>query len=197
VRELLKQAVLGLATICVLPAWCSFVVRSAVLGRHRALEGSTQALSLLPGIAGQYLRRAFLKLVLERCATSVTVEFGTIFSRADARLDENVYLGPRCHIGSVHIERDVLVAAGVHIPSGPDTHGTEDMSRPIREQPGRLRMVRIGQGSWIGSAAVILADVGANSIVAAGAVVTRELPPGVVAGGVPAKVLKARGETSV
>jgi len=192
----MKHTALAVATLCVLPAWCSFMIRSAVLGRHRAFEGSTQALSLVPGIAGHYLRRAFLRLVLEHCAASVTVEFGTTFSRADARLDENVYLGPRCHIGSVHIERDVLVAAGVHIPSGPDTHGTEDLSRPIREQPGRLRMVRIGQGSWIGSAAVVLADVGANSIVAAGAVVTRELPPGVVAGGVPAKVLKTRGGIS-
>jgi len=195
-RAVLKAAALALATACVLPAWCSFALRGILFGRDRALEGSTQALSLVPGVAGQYLRRAFLRLALDHCAGSVTVEFGTIFSRANARLDENVYLGPRCHVGSVHLERDVLVAAGVHLPSGPDTHGTDDLSKPIREQSGRMRMIRVGAGSWIGSNAVILADVGANSIVAAGAVVTRDVPPGVVAAGVPARVLRSRGDAA-
>ena len=92
----------------------------------------------------------------------------------------------------MHLERDVLVAAGVHIPSGPNTHGTADQSAPIRDQPGNRRLVRVGAGSWIGSNAVVLADVGRNTIVAAGAVVTQPLPDGVIAGGVPARVIRER-----
>ena len=53
-------------------------------------------------------------------------------------------------------------------------------------------MVRIGAGSWVGSNAVILADVGRDTIVAAGAVVTTELPDRVIAAGVPARVVKLR-----
>jgi virginiamycin A acetyltransferase len=85
------------------------------------------------------------------------------------------------------------VAAGVHIPSGPSTHGIDDLSVPIREQPGAQRMVRVGAGAWIGSAAVIMADVGRHAVVGAGSVVTRELPDAVLAAGVPARVIRVRG----
>jgi virginiamycin A acetyltransferase len=69
---------------------------------------------------------------------------------------------------------------------------------PIHDQPGSLRRVRIGAGSWIGSNAVVLADVGRDTIVGAGAVVTRPLPDRVIAAGVPATVVKRRDElTSV
>jgi acetyltransferase-like isoleucine patch superfamily enzyme len=91
------------------------------------------------------------------------------------------------------LEKDVLLAAGVHIPSGPHTHGT-DPSTPIREQTGQPRLIRIGAGAWIGSNAVVLADVGRDTIVGAGAVVTRPLPDGVVAAGVPARVVRHRTE---
>jgi virginiamycin A acetyltransferase len=193
IREAAKLTAFWLATVAVTPALVSYRIRAAILGCDRALEGSTQALGLVPGIGGQYLRRAFLSRVLASCHRSVSVGFGAVFSDARSRLDENVYIGPRCHLGYVHIERDALVAPGVHIPSGPDTHGIDDCSRPIREQVGTMRMVRIGAGSWIGSAAVVMADVGRGAVVAAGAVVVRPIPDMVVAGGVPARVLRPRG----
>jgi len=192
VREAAKALAFGLATVLVAPALLSFAVRARVLGRDRALEGSTQALASFPGLLGQYLRRAFLARVLASCHRSATIEFGTLFSRAGARIEENVYVGPRCHLGLVHIERNVLLGAGVHVPSGPATHGTADPSKPFREQPGRLRLVRIGAGAWIGSAAIVLADVGRDTVVGAGAVVTSPLPEHVVAAGVPARVVRRR-----
>ena len=51
-------------------------------------------------------------------------------------------------------------APAVQVPSGPRHHGMADLDRPIREQPGTRAVVRIGEGAWIGSAAVVLADVG-------------------------------------
>jgi acetyltransferase-like isoleucine patch superfamily enzyme len=181
------------ATISVAPSLLSYAIKSAMFGRDRALHGSSQALSLVPGIAGQYLRRAFYCRVLDECHASVTIEFGTLFSQAGARLGEQVYVGPHCHLGLVHLERDVLIAAGVHVPSGPETHGISSLDLPIREQPGNLRMVRIGAGSWIGSGAVVMADVGRDSVVAAGAVVTEALPDRIIAAGVPARVVRQRG----
>jgi acetyltransferase-like isoleucine patch superfamily enzyme len=94
----------------------------------------------------------------------------------------------------VHIGRDVLVAAGVHIPSGPATHQIDDLSRPIREQGRAEQLVRIGAGAWIGEAAVIMADVGADAVVGAGAVVTRPVPPRAIVAGVPAKIIRFRGD---
>jgi len=191
-RELLKTTVRAVAWLVVTPSVVSFVVRSALFGRDRAIEGSTQAWALVPGLAGQYLRRAFLGRSLAACARTATVEFGTIFSSASATIGDRAYVGPRCHIGWAHIERDALVSAGVHIPSGLHTHGTTDVTTPIREQPGEKHPVRIGRGAWIGSAAIVMANVGRDTIVGAGAVVTRSLPDRVIAGGVPARVLRAR-----
>jgi acetyltransferase-like isoleucine patch superfamily enzyme len=86
----------------------------------------------------------------------------------------------------------VLIGSGVHITSGRRTHGTADLSVPIREQEGERTLVRIGEGAWIGSAAVIMADVGRHAVVGAGSVVTRPIPDGVVAAGVPARVIRQR-----
>ena len=191
-RELAKRVTFWAATVAVVPALLSFLVRSLVLGRDRALEGSTQALGLVPGLTGQYLRRAFLARVLGSFHWTATVEFGTLFSSAGARLDEHVYVGPRCHLGLVHLERDVLLGAGVHVPSGGSTHGIDDVSRPIREQEPCRHLVTVGAGSWIGSGAIVMADVGHDSVIGAGSVVTRSVPPLVIAAGVPARVIRER-----
>lgn len=192
-KALLKSLAYAAATLVVLPALVSFRLRGAIFGYDRALEGSTQALGLVPGMIGQYLRRAFLTRAVAHCHPSVTVEFGTLFSSTRVRLDENVYVGPRCHLGFVHLERDVLVGANVHIPSGGQTHGSDDVSRAIREQERPKTLVTVGAGAWIGSAAVVMADVGHDSVVGAGSVVTRPVPPMVVAAGVPARVIRERG----
>jgi acetyltransferase-like isoleucine patch superfamily enzyme len=191
-RDVAKAIAHLLATIAVLPILISFVVRRPILGANRALEGSTQTLSLVPGLLGDYLRRAFLTHAIAHCDRSATIQFGTIFSQAGARIEANVYVGPRCHLGLVHLERDVLLAAAVHVPSGAQTHGIADLDRPIREQPGSRTVVRIGEGTWVGSATVVLADIGRHCVIGAGAVVTTPLPDYVIAGGVPARVIRSR-----
>jgi virginiamycin A acetyltransferase len=191
-RELMKRSARVLAWIAVTPSVISWMVRARVLGADRALEGSTQAWALVPGLIGQYLRRAFLSRTLAFCAHNATIEFGTLFSSASASIGHRAYIGPRCHLGWSLIEDDVLVAAGVHVPSGARTHGIDDLATTIRDQPTSKTPVRIGRGSWIGSAAIILADVGENAVVAAGAVVTRPIPDATVAAGVPARVVRHR-----
>jgi acetyltransferase-like isoleucine patch superfamily enzyme len=192
VRETAKLLARAIATIVVFPAVVTFRVRRAFFGANRALEGSSQALALVPGLSGCYLRRAFLAKALAGCDSTATIEFGTLFSQADARIEANVYVGPRCHLGLVHLESDVLLGAGVHIPSGANTHDVSSLDEPIREQGGRRDLVRIRQGAWIGSAAVVMADVGRHAIVGAGAVVTTPIPDFAVAVGVPARVIRDR-----
>src|SRR4029453_15552319 len=163
-RESAKAVARAIATIAVAPALVSFFIRRAVVGPDQAIEGSTQGLSLIPGRPGDYLRGAFLRHALGSFDPTAVVQFGTIFSQADARIDARVYVGPHCHLGLVHIEADVLLASGVHIPSGGATHALDDLDRPIRDHPGQRTRVRVGQGAWIGSNAVVLADVGAHSV---------------------------------
>lgn len=193
-REVAKTLARAVATLLIAPELLSYRVRAAIIGRGRALEGSSQCLARLPGLTGQYLRRAFLMHVIDHCHPTAVIEFGTLFSQPGARIEENAYVGPNCHLGLVHIGRDAMLASGVHAPSGPYTHGTGDPERPMRDQPGVLKVVHVGAGAWVGSAAVLLADVGRDTVVGAGAVVTKPLPDGVVAAGVPARVIRGRKE---
>ncbi|MDD5593804.1 MAG: acyltransferase, partial [Candidatus Margulisbacteria bacterium] len=57
--------------------------------------------------------------------------------------------------------------------------------------------VTIGRNAWIGVQSIILKGVtiGDNSIIAAGSVVVNDIPPNVLAGGVPAKVIKKLGDS--
>lgn len=170
-KRVAKAVLRAAALVGVLPVLLAYWFNAAFMGRNRALESASQLLSLLPGVSGQYLRRAFLQQVLAHCHPSALVEFGTLFSQAGAVLEENVYVGPRCQLGLVRLERDVLLASGVQIPSGGKTHYFDDPTKPIREQGGERRVVTVGAGAWVGSGAIILADVGAGTVVAAGAVV--------------------------
>src|SRR6185436_11538374 len=191
-RDAIKSVAHGLAIVAVTPSVISWWLRARIIGPDRALEGSTQAWGLVPGLIGQYLRRAFLCRVLPSCARTATIEFGTLFSSASASIGDRAYIGPRCHLGWALIGNDALLAAGVHVPSGANTHGIDDLTTVIRDQPRRKVPVRIGRGSWIGSAAIVMADVGRDSVIAAGAVVTQPIPEMTIAGGVPARVLRHR-----
>jgi len=191
-RNALKATARGAAHIAVFPITVSFFVRAGLIGRDRALQATSHWMSLIPGLTGQYLRRAFLARALARCAPTAVIEYGTTFARAGARIDDRVYVGVRCHLGLVHLEEDVLIASGVHIPSGGSTHGIDDSARPIREQERRECLVRVGRGAWIGEGAIVLSDVGAEAVVGAGGVVTRTVPPWSVNAGVPARVIRQR-----
>ena len=191
-RRAAKSFARGLATLVILPVLLTYRLQALLVGRNRSLEDHSEVMSLLPGLPGRYLRRAFLACVLEECHPSASIGFGVLFSQAGARIGANAYIGPRCHLGLVTVERDALLGAGVHVTSGARTHGTADPSRPIRDQEVTSTRVRIGSGAWIGSAAVVMCDVGARTVVGAGAVVTKPLPAGVVAAGVPARVIGDR-----
>ncbi|MDH5828674.1 acyltransferase [Sphingobacterium faecium] len=90
----------------------------------------------------------------------------------------------------VTIEDDVLIAPGVLITT--NQHNFKNISIPIRLQGGSSNDIRIKNGAWIGANAIIMdgVTVGQNSVVAAGAVVTKDVPDFSVVGGVPAKIIK-------
>lgn len=192
-KALVRLAALVLAT----PFAAGYWLQVAFLGRDTALENWSEQLALFPGLLGNHLRRAFLRLTVAYCHPSASIGHGTRFSKAGVRIEANVYVGPRCEIALAHLGRDVLLSPGVHVTSGPHTHGTADPTRLIAEQEGAVTLVRIGAGAWIGSAAVVMADVGEATVVGAGAVVTRPLPARVVAVGVPARVVRSRDAAAV
>ncbi len=193
-RKICKRAVQEIARILILPVVASYYFRAIFLGRDRALEGSTELLSLWPGLTGQFMRTAFLRWVLSECHPDVTVGFGTTFSKFDCKIGRNVYIGNYCNFGWVDIQENVLIASGVSVPSGRHVHGFADRSKPIKDQQGKFEKVIIGTASWIGIRAVVMSSVGEGAIIAAGSVVVEAVPDYVIVGGVPAKILKNRDD---
>jgi len=191
-RSVLKSLGHCAATIVVAPMLLTFSIRSSLIGRDRALQGATEALGLVPGLTGIMLRRAFLARVLPYCSSTATIACGVIFSSASARLADHCYVGPYCTLGHVEVGAHALIAAGVRIPSGRHAHpsGELDAVGPTRVS-GRSR-VCIGPRAWIGTGAIVMADVGADTVVGAGAVVTTPLEGCVVAVGAPARVVRRR-----
>jgi len=167
-----------------------------IFSSDTSLETHSQLLSLLPGMLGSYLRVAFYRFALEDCDATATICFGVLLSKSSARIGSHAYIGPRCMLGSVTIERDVLLGPAVQIPSGPNVHGIARLDIPIREQPGDPQHITIGRDSWIGANATILADVGQQSVVGAGSIVTKPTEPCTIVVGNPARPIAKRGEAT-
>jgi acetyltransferase-like isoleucine patch superfamily enzyme len=193
VRHHLKKSIDLLAFVAVLPVFLLYRLAAAGLGKDRAFPGWSQFFSLFPGITGVFLRRAFYRLVLDSCGPDVCFTFGTIFASAGSRVGNGVYVGAFCCIGESVLEDDVLLSSHVSVLSGPRQHGIERLDIPIRMQPGVRRRVTIGQDSWIGEHAVVMANVGRHCVIGAGAVVVKPIPDFAIAVGVPAKVISYRG----
>lgn len=90
---------------------------------------------------------------------------------------------------SIIIGANCLIGDGVRIVDA-DFH---DIQAHLRhESSGEISPVVVGPNVWIGSGVTILkgVQIGANAVIAAGALVCSDLPEHVVAGGVPAKVLR-------
>jgi len=100
------------------------------------------------------------------------------------------------HGGRVTIGRNCLITRRATVLTG--GHGFQDRDRLIREQPHECSDVRVGDDCWIGYAAILLpgVTVGDGAVVAAGSVVTHEVPPYTVVAGVPARPIGERAATA-
>ena len=191
-KSLAKQLAQALAFLAVLPWLLWTLLAGVVLGRSRALASASQRASRWGGLLGEYCRRALLRCLLGELGPDVVIGFGTVFSKPTARLGRGVYLGQYCTLGDVRIGPDTLLADHVCIPSGGKQHRIDRLDIPIRQQGGEFTPVTIGQDCWIGTCAVVLADVGDHAVVAAGAVVTRPVEPYAIVAGCPAKPIGNR-----
>jgi acetyltransferase-like isoleucine patch superfamily enzyme len=114
------------------------------------------------------------------------------------RIARRVWLGPYVVIyghGGVEIGEQTLISMHCSILSS--NHGVPPIGKLIRDTADDLLPTKIGRDVWIGANAVILGGVtiGDGAVVAAGAVVTKDVEPGAVVAGVPARVLRKRQAT--
>jgi len=187
-KRFLKRFIQGCFLICALPAalLCGF-------GRVEIMFTLfAQCFATLPGFVGSFARAAFYRLTLAECSIDVVIGLGSYFSRSAAVVGANVSIGSYCIIGKAQIGARSQISSHVEIPGGRTQH--------VRDQSGRLSdtveesgdLLKVGEDCWIGASAVLMANVGSQSTIGAGSVVVRDIPPGVVAVGAPAKPVSAK-----
>lgn len=135
------------------------------------------------------IRQLFSKLIDKEVDDTFTL-FPPFYSECGKNifLGKNVFINFGCHFqdqGGVYIGDNVLIGSQVVFATinhdiNPDKRGDNIPSS-----------IHIGNNVWIGSHATVLQGVrvGDNSVIAAGAVVTKDVPPNTIVGGVPARVI--------
>ena len=123
---------------------------------------------------------------------STIEDFATINNGVgEVKIGSNTRIGlGNVIIGPVYIGNNVILAQNV-VLSGLN-HQYEEITIPISKQPISIADIIIEDDCWIGANAVITAGVtiGKHSVIAGGAVVTKNIPPYSVAVGNPARVIK-------
>ncbi len=149
----------------------------------------SEMLSQIPGRTGAALRLGYYRGTLNRCGFNVYFGFGTKINHRTAEIAQGVVIGSHCNIGTVTLGEGVLVGSRVCLLSGGRQHDhTGDNERLEHGAPYFVR-IHIGPRTWLGEGAIVMADVGGRSTVAAGSVVFRPIPEGVMAMGNPARVV--------
>ena len=125
---------------------------------------------------------------------NVSIHDNVFFFNVDKmKFGNNVSVHPMCYFqasGGIEIGNDVSIAHGVTLMT--QNHSYEDRNIPIKDQPVISKPIIIEDNVWIGAKATVLYGrrIGKNSVIAAGAVVTKDVPPNTVVAGVPARVIK-------
>ena len=122
-------------------------------------------------------------------STLIFVPFYTNFGQ-HIKIGKNVFINHACSfldMGGITIEDDVQIGPKVNLIT--ENHPVDPATRKDLD----LKAILIKRNAWIGAGATILpgVTVGENSIVAAGALVNRDVPANKVVGGVPAKIIRS------
>ena len=138
-------------------------------------------------------RRLLLRTRVRKVGQNVTYEPSLrIFGGRAVEIGNNVSLTDALInvVGAqVMIEDEVFFGHGVMLITGSHDYRVFGVQR---QDAITGRSIRIGRGCWIGSRAIVLGGVtlGQDAVVAAGAVVTQDMPPRVIVAGMPARIIK-------
>lgn len=146
------------------------------------------------GTTGLALRFALLKSICKYCGDNVSLHEGVyIFQPQNLSIGNNVSIHPMCYIdatGEIEIGNDVSIAHATTIMS--TSHKYSDKDIPFKDQDYISEKVIIENNVWVGAKTTILCGktIGMGSVVGANSVVTKDVEPHSVVGGVPAKIIK-------
>jgi acetyltransferase-like isoleucine patch superfamily enzyme len=191
-KELIKKVFECLAGVQIQSALITYHFCRLIFGSDYAYRMVSQRASQWVGMQGDYRRRILYRSLIAKMGKGVVISFGALLTKPAAELGDHVYIGAYSLLGQVLVGNDTLIADQVCILSGGHQHGMAWLDIPIREQPGVFQTIHVGCDSWIGSGAIIMADVGNHCIVGASSVVTRPVEDYKIVAGNPARVIGDR-----
>lgn len=147
------------------------------------------AAALWPGLPGAYLRRAFYRLTLDHCDARCHIGFGALFTHRRTRVGRGVYVGTWAIVGSADLRDGTSVGSRASLLSGTALHEFRDGAWTPFDAT-KLTQISLGPQAFIGEGAIVMADVGARTMVSAGAVVSAAVPDGIVVAGNPARFVR-------
>ena len=189
-RQVLKALGIALgmvvAALPVMMVW----IESSLSDRGELFLFWGQCFSLVPGLPGKYVRKCYYRLTLRSFSLSADIGFLSFFTHREAEVGQRVYVGSGASIGIATLGDGALIGTRVSIISGGQQHQMGSDGRLTACLPESLQRVSIGAETWIGEAAVIMADVGSHCIVAAGSLVSSPVRAGCLVGGNPARFVR-------
>lgn len=147
-----------------------------------------------PDLLGVPMRYVLLHSMTKHCGDNVYVGRNVHLRHpGNLILGHNVSLHKDCYVdalGGITLGSDVSIAHASSLVSF--DHGWDNPAIPIKYNPCVLKPIRIEDDVWVGCGVRVLGGVtiGHRSVIAAGAVVTNDVSPHQIVGGVPAKPLK-------
>ena len=145
------------------------------------------------------LRATFLRKALKSLGTDIEIESNVFFGDGrDIEIGSHIQINEDCWIRNAKIGNYVMIAPKVMILNF--GHITTSLKTPMIFQGKRVyKQTVLEDDVWIGARAIIMPGVriGKGSIVAAGAIVTKDVEPYAIVGGNPARVIKYREETEL
>ena len=194
IKEAVKSAALGLGfAVMAGPAAMCWAEKRLGNSDHVFLTWG-QFCALLPGLPGAYLRKCFYCMTLRRCARDCSIGFLSLITSRDTAIEEGVYIGPMAVVGIATLGRGTLIGTRVGILNGGHQHARLPDGTLAPFVPETAIRTIIGANTWIGEAAIVLADVGAGCIVGAGSVVHRPIYDNSVVAGNPARFVRQTHE---
>jgi acetyltransferase-like isoleucine patch superfamily enzyme len=107
-------------------------------------------------------------------------------------IENNVYIGNYCSIGSAHIGENSLIGSRSSLLSGSGQHIHNDETGTWGAfSTDNIKQIQIGKNVWLGEAAIVMADIGEGCQIAAGTVISNNTKSYVMLAGNPARFVKS------
>ena len=143
-------------------------------------------------IIPKYFRLLSCKLLLKKCGKNVDIgRFVKLNPRVE--IGDNSGLGDKTYLqGEIKIGKDVMIGPEVMFIA--TNHKIDRLDIPMNKQGDINKKIEVGNNIWIGARAIILAGVHIEdgAVIAAGAVVTKNVKKNTIVGGVPAVLIRKR-----